>query len=147
MKEKTKMIILDTICVLFIFLFIYAAVSKWIDFQRFKVQIGQSPILTDFSKWIPWFVPMLEMGISFLLFLPAGRRIGLYAAFSLMAIFSGYIILIKWFSPFTPCSCGGILQNMNWNQHLVFNLIFIGIAVTGVILESRLSFKSKYLLQ
>ncbi len=138
---------MDTISILFIILFAYAAVSKWLDFSHFKVQLGQSPIITDFSSWLIWFVPAVEISISILLLLSRSRQIGLYFSFSLMTLFSGYIVLITRFSPFTPCSCGGVLQNMNWNQHLIFNIFFMALAMTGILLESDLSIKTKHLLQ
>jgi len=30
-----------------------------------------------------------------------------------------------------PCSCGGIIAKLSWGQHLVFNLIFLGLALIG----------------
>ena len=53
-----------------------------------------------------------------------------------MVMFTAYIIAITRFSEYVPCSCGGVLQNMSWNQHLFFNIGFVLIALTGVILHS-----------
>lgn len=147
MTIKAKQTVVEIISILFIILFVYAAVSKLMDFSHFKVQLGQSPIITDFSTWLIWFVPALEIGISILLLLPHSRQAGLYLSLSLMTLFSGYIVLITHFSPFTPCSCGGVLQNMTWNQHLVFNIFFMVFATTGILLESDISINTKHLLQ
>jgi len=49
----------------------------------------------------------------------------LYASYFLMAMFSAYIVAITRFSEYIPCSCGGVLERMNWNQHLVFNLLVV----------------------
>jgi hypothetical protein len=51
-------------------------------------------------------------------------------------MFTGYIIAITRFSDNVPCSCGGVLQTMSWNQHMVFNIVFILLALTGVFLHS-----------
>jgi hypothetical protein len=51
-----------------------------------------------------------------------------------MSMFSAYIIAITQFSDYIPCSCGGILQKMSWNQHLVFNFLFVSLAAAGILL-------------
>nr|WP_276834881.1 MauE/DoxX family redox-associated membrane protein [Chryseobacterium cucumeris] len=47
---------------------------------------------------------------------------GLIGSFVLMLIFTGYIALLLSKSKNLPCSCGGILEKMSWNQHLYFNI-------------------------
>jgi len=127
---------------LLIFLFVYAAISKLLDYQKFEVQLGQSPVLTQFSGLVAWLIPVLEIMISILLYLPKCRIFGLYAAFTLMMIFTAYIIIITSFSPYVPCSCGGILQKMNWNQHLAFNLIFVALSVLSIAFYQPLAVKT-----
>jgi len=58
---------------LFILLFVYAAVSKIIDFQNFQAQLGQSPLLSAFASWVSWLVLILELGIVVLLIFPKLR--------------------------------------------------------------------------
>ena len=41
--------IIEIICLLYILLFVYAAVSKLLDFENFQVQLGQSPLLSAFA--------------------------------------------------------------------------------------------------
>ncbi|HTF20654.1 MAG TPA: MauE/DoxX family redox-associated membrane protein [Chryseolinea sp.] len=128
---------LELICGLFIMLFIYAALSKLSDIQQFRVQLGQSPMLTAYAKWVSWFVPAAEIGISILLMIGALRRIGLYAALFLMVTFTTYIFIIMNFSPFVPCSCGGVLENLGWTEHLFFNLVFVAFGIFGILLQYK----------
>ncbi|MEJ0031509.1 MAG: MauE/DoxX family redox-associated membrane protein [Bacteroidota bacterium] len=44
-----------------------------------------------------------------------------------MVMFTAYIVVITRFSEYTPCSCGGVLEKMSWDQHLVFNIGFCGV--------------------
>ena len=132
-----KAILVDIIAALFILLFTYAAVSKLIDFQKFRVQLGQSPLLTAFAGSIAWIIPSLEILISILLITERFKLLGLYASFSLMTMFSTYIILITQFSIYIPCSCGGILEHLTWNQHLLFNICFLSFALAGLFLNSN----------
>jgi hypothetical protein len=124
---------------MFILLFLYAAASKLVDFQKFHVQLGQSPLLTAHAGFFAWFVPGLEIMISFMLLSNRWRLTGLYASFSLMVMFTAYIIAILQFSDYIPCSCGGILSGMHWGTHLIFNFIFTSLAAVAVFLSPQTS--------
>jgi len=115
----------------------YAAASKLFDYQTFSVQLGQSPLLTPIAGFMAWCIPVLEILLSVLLFFGKTRRYGLYGSFFLLVTFTLYIIAITRFSDFVPCSCGGILEKLSWNQHLVFNVGFVLLAGRGMVLESR----------
>ena len=137
MPGKLQTILIEIISALLIFLFLYAAVSKLLDYQKFRVQLSQSPLLTAFAAWVSWIIPSLEIIISIMLAVRKFRLFGLYASFSLMVMFTAYIIAITKFSDYVPCSCGGVLQNMSWNQHLIFNVGFVLLALTGIIFHSK----------
>jgi uncharacterized membrane protein YphA (DoxX/SURF4 family) len=127
----------EIISALFIALFVYAATSKLMDVENFSIQISQSPMLTDIAKILAWGVPAIELIISALLVFEITRMMGLYCSFSLMTMFTIYIILASRFSDFVPCSCGGVLQNLSWNQHLVFNIGFVILSLIGVVFSSH----------
>lgn len=130
-----KAIIIEIITFLFILLFTYAAVMKLKDYERFVVQIGQSPLLTAFAHWLAWLVPVIELIISVMLAIPRFRLIGLYASFSIMVMFTTYIICILTLSLSIPCSCGGVLENMGWTEHMYFNIGFVVLGAIGVLLK------------
>lgn len=137
-KGSLKNIVIEVICYLYVLLFVYAAVSKLIDFENFQVQLGQSPLLSAFASWVSWLVPIAELIIAIALIIPAFRNIGLLAALFLMVMFSTYIFIILHYSSFVPCSCGGILEKMNWEMHLIFNLVFCGLAVCAIVLNESI---------
>lgn len=137
LNTKTIRIIIETVSILYVLLFFYAAVSKLLDFENFQVQLGQSPLLSIYALWISWFVIIIEVFIALLLMFPKSRIIGFYAALSLMTMFTIYIFIILHFSSFVPCSCGGILEKMSWNTHLIFNGIFVLLAVVAITLSDK----------
>jgi uncharacterized membrane protein YphA (DoxX/SURF4 family) len=145
--QKHKGVIVEVICFLFILLFVYAAVSKFLDYENFRVQLGQSPLLTAFAQWVVWAVPGLEIVIAGMLCLPRLRLWGFYAAFSLMVMFTAYIIAILQFSETIPCSCGGVLENLGWTEHLIFNVVFIFLGFTGLTLHTHLQEKNETTLE
>lgn len=135
MKKKETFV--EIITFLFILLFVYAAVSKLLDVEKFKVQVGQSPLLTNMAGFIVWFIPGIEILISLMLVFPRTRLIALYASFSLMVMFTAYIIAILNFSETIPCSCGGVLSSLGWKEHLIFNFGFVLLGLVGVVLQTR----------
>lgn len=128
----------------FILLFIYAASSKIRDFENFQVQLAQSPLLSTYAGVISYGVIALEIGITVLLFMPKRRSIGLYVTFGLMVAFTVYIYLILNHGDFVPCSCGGILEKMGWEEHLIFNIGCAVLALTaGYISDEKRSDKGQ----
>ena len=133
----SKKYIAEVICLLYILLFIYAAVSKLLDYHDFSIKLGQSPLLSAFAGYVAVGVPVLEIIIALLLCFPHWRFIGLFASFCLMMAFTAYIFIILNFSSYVPCSCGGILQDLGWTEHLIFNLVFVVLAVIGLLFIDR----------
>lgn len=130
-----KTIIVDSISILFVVVFVYAGSSKLIDHQKFIIELGKSPLLSPFSILISWTVPFLEIGIAVMLTVGQLQLKALYAALAMMSVFTIYIIFIMNFSPYIPCSCGGILRNMSWGQHLIFNTIFLFLSISGILIS------------
>lgn len=133
--ERIKNSVVLTVSYLYVLLFVYAAVSKLLDFENFQVQLGQSPLLSTYASIISWLVPAIELFIVFLILLPTTRLYGLFGSFILMVMFTVYIYLILTYSSFVPCSCGGVLEKMTWNQHLLFNIVFIIQVVLAILLH------------
>ena len=128
-----KNIVVEIICLLFVLLFVYAATSKLFNFENFQIQLGQSPLLSAVANWISITVPVLEIIIAASLLLRHVRLIGLYGCYLLMIMFTAYIYIILNYSAFVPCSCGGILEKMTWEEHMIFNICFIILAIIGVL--------------
>lgn len=131
--SKWNRAIAEGISLLFIVLFVYASITKLLDYEKFAVQMGQSPMLTKWAEQLAWLVPTVELCTVGLLLFSNSKLVGLYVSVSLMVMFTVYIILASKFSDYVPCSCGGVLQNMTWDQHLVFNLFFVASGMVAVI--------------
>jgi len=127
--ERIKNSVVLTVSYLYVLLFVYAAVSKLLDFENFQVQLGQSPLLSAHSIIISWLVPLVELVIAVALLFIRLRFWSIYFAFFLMTLFTFYIYVILNFTNDIPCSCGGVLEDLNWTEHLIFNLLFVFLAV------------------
>lgn len=132
-----RTIILEFIAFLFVMLFVYAALTKAFDYEKFTIQISQSPLLTGFGKVIAPFVIITELVTAALLAFHRLRLIAFFSCFCLMTAFTAYIVFILRFSSYIPCSCGGVLEKLGWTEHLIFNTGFVMLAFTGIILQAQ----------
>lgn len=135
MKQSKK--IVEIISALFILLFFYTAINKWLFVREFIYVLSESPLIGSFAPFVGWSIIFLELLLTALLFFPRTRLVGLKGSFILMAIFTGYIAYMVAFTPKLPCSCGGVIGLMNWSQHLAFNIFFTFLGLTGIILERK----------
>lgn len=135
MKRTT---IIEIIITLYIILFLYTGISKLMDYSVFKEQIATSPILAPIDKPIAWGLPWIEFLVTVLLLVPRWRLKGLVASAVLMFLFTAYIILVLSFNKEIPCSCGGVIEQLSWGQHIVFNSLFIALAVIASVLQKRI---------
>jgi hypothetical protein len=71
------------------------------------------------------------------LFFSTTRKYGLVTSTILMAIFTIYISYMLLFTSNLPCSCGGVLKQLNWSQHLVFNVIFLLLSIMALWLSNN----------
>ena len=115
-------------------LFMYTAQSKLMNLGDFQLKLGQSPFISHISKFVSWTIPLAELATAFLLTFNKTRLVGFYFAFGLMFLFTGYVFQMLHFSYFLPCSCGGVLEEMSWKQHLYFNACFTLLSVAGILI-------------
>src|SRR3954468_14213017 len=132
----SRNLILEIFCSLLIILFIYSSLSKLSAYDKFSVQLSKSPFITAFYQLVAWSIPATEIVIALLLVMKRTKLIGLYASFFLMSLFTAYLVIMLNYSYYIPCSCGGVLEYMSWEQHIVFNAFFIVIAAAGVLLKT-----------
>lgn len=135
MKRTT---VIDIIAILYVILFLYTGISKIIDYSVFKEQIATSPLLSPIAKPIAWGLPWVEFLIIVLLIVPRWRLKGLVSSLILMTLFTIYILGILAFNKNIPCSCGGILEELSWGQHIVFNSLFMALAIVGIAFQKKI---------
>jgi putative oxidoreductase len=135
MKNSTA---IQCISALLIMLFVYTAYTKLLNFGQFKLQMSKQAFPLVMAKLLVWILPIMELLTALLLFLERTRLIGFYISFILLTLFTGYILLIllHTFNQ-VPCPCGGVLQNMGWPIHLVFNLFFLLFNILAIVLSNR----------
>jgi hypothetical protein len=139
MSPGRRKLVVEVIAALFILLFLYTALSKSFMIGSTVDVIKRTPFFSNFPKVTAWSVVVVEYAVAALLFFPQTRKAGLYSSLVIMLGFTLYIGYMKAVIPRLPCSCGGVISTLTWNQHLVFNIFFALLAGYGI----RLMGKSK----
>mgnify|MGYP001550576497 CR=1 FL=1 len=136
-QKKDKPVLADIISGVVLLLFLYTSLSKLADYETFKNVLSASPLLKPVAGVVAWLLPVTELVIVVLLFIPAMRLKGLYTSFILISLFTLYLIYMITSTPDLPCQCGGVLKLLTWPQHIFFNLFFILLSLSGIILYQR----------
>lgn len=135
MKRTT---IIEIISLLTLSLFLYAAISKVMDYTLFKEQLAESPVLKAVAVPLAVGLPIVEFALVVLLIVPRWRLKGLYSSLVLLSIFIVYIVVMMLTSDHLPCSCGGLLEQLSWKGHIYFNGGFILLNAIAIRLEKGL---------
>lgn len=114
-------------------LFTYTAISKLYDWEGTKNGLYNQVFAKELADLLLYGLPPVELLAAVFLLITKKRKLGFWLSAILMTVFSLYIgIVMTGVFGRIPCSCGGILNSLGWGEHLVFNLIFLGIAVIGL---------------
>lgn len=143
---RNKRLIIDIVVLLLVILFLYTAVSKFVDFGSFARDLNSQPFPNFLTPILKWALPLLEIGIAITLLFERTKTIGLYMSLTLMSLFTIYTALVLFnFFDDVPCSCGGVITHLTWTQHLIFNLFFVIIISIAIRLNREIKEMSQYL--
>lgn len=133
-----KLLINQTLLFLLILLWIYASLSKLINYQLARHQMLNQVFPHTAALILTWLVPVAELITGLLLCFPKSVGIGLRISLFLLSIFTAYILGgLLHFYPRMPCSCGGVIQSLSWEWHLAFNLFFLGLNFIAIIQTNK----------
>lgn len=138
MKQSKIFIQISTVTrYLLIFLFTYTGISKLIDHDNFYTSILLSPVIRNSASVIVWLVPVVELLIVALLLSNKFIQTGLFCSLILMTVFTLYIGYMILFMKHLPCSCGGVIKQLSWSNHILFNSFFILLIIISVLFNSQ----------
>lgn len=123
-------------------IFIYAALSKLLEYRLFVLQLHQHPYLRHIAPTVAWLLPLSELLVAAAMTIPATRKAGLFSAAVMLAGFTVYLGAMLLSGRHLPCACGGIISSLNWSQHMVFNGILIAMAIAAIAAKGK-SFKGR----
>jgi len=113
-------------------LFVYAAISKLASYEKSRKEMLNQVFPHEVAILLTWLIPVIELFIAIMLLFPRLRKLSFLLSFALLVIFSIYIA-VSMSGTFgrIPCSCGGVLGQLSYSVHLIFNSFFILLATIG----------------
>lgn len=127
-----KTYVVEGIAALLVLLWVYAALSKWLDYSIFLFQLKRSPLVGWAAVPLSIGLPLAELALAGMLLHTRWLRKGLWLSAGLLLLFNVYISAMLLFSKHVPCSCGGVISTLGWGEHLVLNGAFMALAAVGV---------------
>lgn len=119
------------------FLFLYTSFNKLMAFDYYLYDLKRSPLLGNYAMFIAILIPTVELLVAGLLLLEKTMKGGLLGSLVLMIVFTIYVGYVLLYASYRPCTCGGIIRNLTWPQHLVFNICFLLLSILGLYLQRR----------
>lgn len=138
LTAKTKAVSIEIITSLLVLVFLYTGLTKLIDYKSFRLQMMNNPYFYNYANIVTFGAPLLEILIGILLVAKKTRRKGLWASFFLMLFFSWYVWHLMRTFPKLPCSCGGIIAELNWPQHLALNIALTVLTLFAIYFDKTL---------
>ncbi|WP_298738787.1 MauE/DoxX family redox-associated membrane protein [uncultured Chitinophaga sp.] len=135
MKARVFNLTIEAITAVLLLLWIYTGLSKLIHYDKFSFEIGRSPFLQHMPQAAVALIPVSELLIAALLIFKRSRLAGLYASLFLLTLFTGYVYMMLHYAYDLPCSCGGIIELLSWEQHLLVNFVLTLLAAIAIILQ------------
>lgn len=123
--------VVQIICALFSFLFVYTALSKLLQMENFIAVLSRIPFVKRAPVLVAYTVPVIELSIALMLFISGLEKTGLLFSAVLLAVFTLFILFMLVTQNHLPCSCGGVIGFMSWKQHFFFNLFCTLTALTA----------------
>ena len=107
-------------------------------FDYYLYDLKRSPLLGSYAMTIAIIVPAAELLVAALLLPDQTRKWGLTGSLILMILFTLYVGYVLVFTTSRPCTCGGIIRQLSWPEHLVFNISFLLLAIIGIHLKAKI---------
>src|SRR5690606_7129519 len=118
-----------------ILLFGYTGANKLMNQNVFQIQIYRATFSRVLTPFFSYGIPILELIVVILLIIPRTRLFSLRIALALLTVFTIYIIGMLLFNSNLPCKCGGVIEELDWKSHILFNILFIAISIKGIAAE------------
>lgn len=126
LRSMRKKWVTTVVSACIIAILLYTGRDKLMNFPLTKLQMSESPwsLISKNNYFFAWAVPLVELVVCIMLIWLPFRKWGFIISLCLFASFSIYILTLMAFAQHLPCSCGGIISELSWSQHLVVNLVF-----------------------
>ena len=114
----------EIIYLFLIFFFCYTAFNKLYNIESFRTNLIKTSLFNiESAKYLSIIVISYEILIVLLLFFY--KKLGLLFFAITISVFTIYISYLRFKGLYEVCGCGGILNGLHYNYHLLINILLI----------------------
>jgi hypothetical protein len=139
MNSPRLLLVSDFIAAIFILLFTYTALTKIFDINSFVFVLNKLKLFENRAGYAAWLIIIAELIVTSILIKRSLRLVGFYFSLVLMLSFTMYIAWMLLFAVKLPCSCGGVIGQLSWRDHLMLNIFLTLAASFGIFIERKRS--------
>jgi hypothetical protein len=122
--NKFQKIVAEAIYLFLIAFFCYTAVNKMINIESFRTNLIKTSLFD--IKNAEWFsIVVIVWELAIVLILLFYKKIGLLSFCFTMLFFTLYISFLKFKGLYEVCGCGGILNGLKYEYHLIINIFLM----------------------
>jgi hypothetical protein len=121
---KFQKIIAEIIYLFLIFFFCYTAFNKLVKLDSFKTNLIKTTLFDKNTADI-FSILVIILEILIVLFLIFNKVKGLFAFSFTLLVFTLYISYLRFKGLYEVCGCGGLLNGLKYQYHLLINLFLI----------------------
>lgn len=144
MKEKSikfQKVVAEIIYLFLISFFCYTALNKFLNINSFRINMIKTSIFDkDVVFYLSYFVIFIEFLVVLILLI--NKIKGLIMFSFLMLVFTLYISYLNFKGLYEVCGCGGILNGLDYNYHLIINITLIFSSIYCLLI-SNIKFNEK----
>ncbi len=131
-KVSLRKLISEIGLLLIIGFFAYTLSNKLLQFDAFKLNVARTGLFEGMMvDAVSYLAVSMEAGS--ILLLVFSRKWGLRFALLMMLVFTVYILYLASTGHYEVCGCGGVLNGLKFQWHLLINLVLIFILLLYVI--------------
>jgi hypothetical protein len=126
--NRIQKVVVEVIYLFLIAFFCYTASNKMINLYSFRTNLIKTSLFSqETANVFSIFIIILEYLVVLVLLLY--KKIGVLIFSVIMLIFTLYISYLKFRGLYEICGCGGILNGLSYNYHLLINISLIIISL------------------
>ncbi|MFC0261398.1 MauE/DoxX family redox-associated membrane protein [Fontibacter flavus] len=121
-------------------IFMYSAFSKVIDWNGTRSALHNQVFPGWMAETLLFTLPVVELVTAILLLGRRSFKNGFVASTLLMVCFTVYVgwVMSGAFGRI-PCTCGGLISELGWSEHLLLNLVLVVVSFLGLMLSNKIS--------
>jgi len=140
---KSKNVVINMICLIFMFHFFSESVYKLSDIEWFRIWLRSMPYLRPMAQFLRYGIPIWELCVAILLVIPPIRLIAFYITFWSLVLYLIYLMWIFLVGVVFILPYHIYWSKPSWLQVIFFNILLAAISFGVIVIMEKKSSTKK----